>query len=159
MKKSNDLQKEIANFNAKKTKKEIEKSSNYQPSKNAYWDFLKIKPFNSIKITKHDNNFTEEPTLANPNNLTDELHNKPWGNNPPKLARLLIDEYMNEDGEFAILSEQENIALRLYTSGLSLSEVAKEMKVSKSTIVTYIGRASVKFRKLLKSVEGEICQD
>jgi ATP/maltotriose-dependent transcriptional regulator MalT len=97
-----------------------------------------------------------EDVLANPDNLIDEPTNKPWGNAPPKLARILIEEYMDEQGNFPILSEQENLVLRLYTNGRSLGQIAIELKLSKSTVVTYLKRISKKFRKLIKPLENEI---
>lgn len=97
-----------------------------------------------------------ENVLANPDSLIDEPANKPWGNTPPKLARILIDEYMDDKGNFPILSEQENLVLRLYTNGRSLGQIAIELKLSKSTVITYLKRISKKFRKLIKPLENEI---
>ena len=97
-----------------------------------------------------------ETVLNNPDSLTDELVNRPWGNAPPHLAKVLIDEYMNEQGDFDILSPQENQVLRLYTAGRSLGQIAFELKITKSSANIYLKRAGSKFRKLLKPLEGQI---
>ena len=111
-------------------------------SEQDYWDIIK--------------NELTETVFANPDTLIDEPSNKPWGNPPPKLAKILIDEYMDEQGNFPTLSDQENIVLRLYTSGRSLGQIALDMKLSKSTVVTYMKRISGKLRKLIKPLENEL---
>lgn len=86
--------------------------------------------------------------------LEDRPANRLWGcNTPPELAGLIIERFMDDKGSFPALSKKQNQVLRLYTAGLSVPEIALELKQNKSTVHRSIVRIGNRFRKLLASVQ------
>lgn len=98
----------------------------------------------------------QEPASANADVLEDTPANRLWGNRPvPELAQTIISMFMDQTGEFPVLSKRENQVLRLYTMGMSEGVVAKELHITKAAVQTYLDRISVKFRGLLSALPKE----
>lgn len=97
---------------------------------------------------------TMENPLANPDVLADDPANSIWGQSaPPQLAELIIERFMDKDGNFPILSKQENLVLKLYTSTGDMDIVCKESKLSRGAVRQYLARIRSKMLRLLKSVD------
>ncbi len=110
----------------------------------AYWDHAE-------RINRRTKEGTVvENRLANPDVLSDDPRNTVWGTNTkPELAELFIERFADTDGQFPILSKMENLVLSYYTSTGDMAYVSKKLKLSRSSINTYLARIRKKFKRLL----------
>jgi DNA-binding NarL/FixJ family response regulator len=101
---------------------------------------------------------TVEPVNANPDQLEDNPDNNIWAQHPlSELAQETLEKlkpFMDERGNFPILSRRENQVYQLYIiGGFKREIVQKELKLKKSTVDTYLERIGKKLRTLLKTYE------
>lgn len=109
-------------------------------SNNPYWDAVAREG-------------TGETAMANPDILEDVSTNSIWGRgSKPELAEIIIERFMGEDGNFPILSKQENLVLKLYTTTGDMQIVCKETKLSRASVRKYLARIRSKFVRLLPAV-------
>lgn len=114
---------------------------------NAYWNSVESNPDQRYIESK-----TGENVLANPDTLEDADENKLWGQGTqPELASRIVEEFADEHGNFPVLSEQENMVLRLFINTGDMNEVKRLSKLSRSSINTYMARIRSKMLRLLKS--------
>lgn len=119
---------------------------------------LKHDATNTYEHWRESNGEAEEPSVANPDNLTDTTENRLWGEGiSAELAGRIIEEFSDGLGNFPILSEQENLVLRVYLITGSIDEVCNRVrladgkKISRSSVNTYMARIRRKMLRLLKS--------
>lgn len=97
-----------------------------------------------------------ESTLANPDSLEDTASNQLWGKGvPPELATEIIERFMDETGNFPILSKKENEVLRIYTATGDMNITTKETGLSRSTVRGYLARIRRKMLKLVQALDSE----
>lgn len=115
-----------------------------------------------VKFQKTSESFTGDYTnwlennrstpMDNPDQLEYNDANTLYGTGrKPALAELIIEQFTDASGNFPILSAKENLVLKLYLQNLSITEVAKELKLRKQTVASYLKRCGKKLRKLTKA--------
>lgn len=123
----------------------------YTGSGSPYWDW---NAKNDKRNTRSKEGENGEYPNANPDVLADDPSNSIWGRGtPPELAELIIERFMDSNGNFPILSKQENLVLKLYTNTGNMDVVCKESKLSRGAVRTYLARIRSKMLRLLKSVD------
>lgn len=104
--------------------------------------------------TKYKEQAGREEVQANPDLLEDCNENQIWGQGTkPELAEYIIERFMDSEGNFPALSKRQNQILRLYTQGMDINTIAKTVKLSRSSVVVYLGRIGRRFNKLLKALD------
>ena len=99
--------------------------------------------------------YVTEPIEANPDQLEDKPENNFFADrNDTTMAQILVDRFLDEQGNFPTLSPKENEVIRLYTAGKSMGEIATELGIKKGTVQLYLKRCSKKFKKLLSAIKG-----
>lgn len=116
-----------------------------------------------VKFQKTDEFYTKDYThwlddgnrstpLDNPDQLAYNDANTLYGTGTkPALAELIVEQFTDGDGDFPILSAKENLVLKLHLQGLSVTDVARQLKLRKQTVASYLKRCSRKLRKLTKA--------
>ena len=95
-----------------------------------------------------------EPTVANPDLLTDSTENKVWGEgHRPELAQLIIEKFADDKGYFPVLSKRQNEVLRLYLLGMEVRAIALELKRDLRNVNRTIKQIQRRFQRLLKAVD------
>lgn len=99
-----------------------------------------------------------EPIAANPDLLEDNPDNNIWAQHPLSQAAQdvleKLEPFMDDRGNFPVLSRRENQVYQLYViGGFKRQVVQKELRLSKTAVDTYLERIGKKLRTLLKTYE------
>lgn len=99
--------------------------------------------------------YINEPVQANPDQLEECAKNNFFADKHDyTMAHVLINRFLDEQGNFPTLSTRENEVLRFYTAGQSQYAIAKQLDIKRTTVSYYLARASKKLKKLLNGVKG-----
>ena len=113
-----------------------------------YWEYA------SNHSKRENSGEIMENPFANPDSLADDPSNQLWGRGQaPELAGAIIESFMDNDGNFPVLSKKENEILKLYTATGDMNIVCKESRLSRSSVNTYMARIRLKFLKLLPALD------
>lgn len=121
---------------------------NAHTGEDSYWNYV------SKNGKRMADGTTMENPLANPDVLADDPSNSIWGRGTsPQLAEIIIERFMDERGNFPILSKRENQVLKVYTSTGDMDITCKETRLSRGAVRQYLARIRSKMLRLLKSVD------
>lgn len=122
---------------------EVYTSENHNP----YWDYVE-------RQGRSEDGGYRESKFANPDILEDHTDNKLWGaGESPELAQLIIERFMDAQGNFPILTPKENEVLKVYTITGDMNLVCKQTKLNRSSVNTLFKRISVKMQQLIKATD------
>jgi DNA-binding NarL/FixJ family response regulator len=109
---------------------------------------------NEDAYTKYREREGKESVQANPDLLEDSNTNRLWGEGTkPELAELLIERFMDGEGNFPILSKRQNQVLKLHTQGMAVGLIAKTLHIDQREVTKHLNRVGKKFKKLLIALD------
>lgn len=113
-----------------------------------------------VKVVQTSEDFSKwsekhgQNPLSDPDSVEFNEANTLYGTGKkPELAELIIERFTDDNGNFPILSKQQNLILKMYLQGLSIKGIAVELDLRKQSVKTHLNRASKKLKKLCKSLD------